>query len=238
MKIALIDSGRGALPTAAALRSLAPDLGLLLLSDPAGAPWGGRPDDEITDRVMLLVDEAVREGADAVVLACNTASLVARDAVRDRLEPDIPVIATEPAIKPAAIRHRRIAIWGTPTTVAHPGLAALVERFAKECEVTLVPCPGLAEAIESGDGAQIDLAVEHAAGRTPQDVDGIVLGCTHYALAGSRITGRFPRAALYDGAESVARQTLRRIEDHPRRMEHAGRRGTVTKFATDSAVDC
>ena len=235
MKIALIDSGRGALPTAAALRALAPDLDLLILSDPAGAPWGGRPDAEIIGRVQLLVDEALREGADAVVLACNTASLVAREAVRERLEPEVPVIATVPAIKPAAIRHGAIAIWGTPTTVAHPGLAELIATHAGGVEVTLVACPGLAEAIEAQDAGQVSLAIDHSAGKTPADVDGIVLGCTHYALAGSEITGRFPRAALYDGAESVARQVLRRVEEHPRRMNTPGYKGKISTFSTQSS---
>lgn len=232
MIVALIDSGRGSLPTTAALRKLAPDLDLLICSDPVGAPWGGKTPQEIQDRVSLLVDEALAQGAQAIVVPCNTASLNAREALRARLEPEIPVIVTEPAIKPAAIRHRRIAVWATPATAEHEDLATLIRTHAEGCEVAVVPCPGLAQAIDANDTEQIQLAAEHAAGKTPPDVDAIVLGCTHYALAGSVITGLFPRAALFDGAEAVARQALKRIEDHPERFEKRGNRGWTRRFAT------
>jgi glutamate racemase len=211
--VALIDSGLGLLPTSAWLRRLRPELDLLLSLDPDGAHWGPKPEQWVIDRVVGAAEHAVDLGAEVVVLPCNTASVTALDHVRDRLGDAIPVIGTVPAIKPAAAASRSVAIWATAATTASRYQADLIERFANGTAVVGVACHGLAEAIDLGDTDLAKRAIADAVARTPVDCDGVVLGCTHYPLMAEEIADQLPAGVtLFDSAEAVAAQTLRRID--------------------------
>ncbi|QCB50454.1 glutamate racemase [Rhodococcus sp. PAMC28707] len=213
MMVGLIDSGLGLLPTAARLRELRPDLDLILLMDPDGAPWGPKPDGWVIDRVVNAADRAVSSGAEVIVLPCNTASVTALAHVRRHLGDAIPVIGTVPAIKPAAAASDRIAVWATAATTASAYQARLIEEFATGRSVTSVACHGLADSIDRGDAAAISAAIRIAVAATPADVDAVVLGCTHYPLVSNEITSLLPdNVRLFDSAEAVARQTLRRSD--------------------------
>ncbi|TQF68743.1 glutamate racemase [Rhodococcus spelaei] len=213
MTVALIDSGLGLLPTSAWLRRLRPDLDLLLCLDPEGAPWGPKPAQWVIDRVLEAAERAVDLGAEVVVLPCNTASVTALDHVRVRLGADIPVVGTVPAIKPAAAVSRSVAIWATAATTASAYQANLIEQFANGTEVVGVACHGLADAIDLGDAELASRAIADAVARTPADCDAVVLGCTHYPLVADEIAARLPSGVtLFDSAEAVAAQTLRRME--------------------------
>ena len=213
MIVALIDSGFGLLPTSAWLRKLAPDFDLMLLLDPDGAPWGPKPQDWVIERVVSTAVDAVERGAEAVVLPCNTASVTALDHVRARLGEKIPVIGTVPAIKPAAAVCDSVAIWATAATTASRYQADLIEKFGNGAEVVGVACHGLADAIDRGDHEAASAAIGAAAAKTPDRVQGVVLGCTHYPLVQDEILAQLPSGVrLFDSAEAVARQTLRRID--------------------------
>ncbi|MCX4631428.1 MULTISPECIES: glutamate racemase [unclassified Streptomyces] len=219
MKIALMDSGIGLLAAAAAMRRLRPDVDLVLSSDPDGMPWGPRTPADLTGRALGVAQAAAGHRPDALIVACNTASVHALPTLRAELEPGIPVIGTVPAIKPAAAAGGRVAIWATPATTGSSYQRGLIRDFAAGARVTEVPCPGLADAVEAGDGTAVAVtaAVAAAAALTPVDVTDVVLGCTHYELVEAAI-----RAALaertggadlrfHGSAEPVAVQALRRL---------------------------
>lgn len=211
--VALIDSGLGLLPTGAWLRKLRPDIDLLLQMDPAGAPWGPKPEQWVVDRVLETARISLREGAEVIVLPCNTASVIALEAVRADVGPDVPVIGTVPAIKPAAAACGKVAVWATAATTASAYQADLITRFGGNAEVTGVACHGLADAIDRGDLPAIAEAITSAAERTPPDTEGIVLGCTHYPLVLDTILAALPPGIrVFDSAEAVAGQTLRRMD--------------------------
>ncbi|WP_329466600.1 glutamate racemase [Streptomyces sp. NBC_01431] len=214
MKIALMDSGIGLLAAAAAVRRLRPDAELVISSDPDGMPWGPRTPDSVTERALAVARAAAALEPDALIIACNTASVHALPAIRAALEPRIPVIGTVPAIKPAAATGGPFAIWATPATTGSPYQRGLIRDFADGVPVTGVPCPGLAEAVEHADDAAIDRAIAVAAALTPPEVTTIVLGCTHYELVAERIrTALRPDGGpltFFGSAEPVAAQGLRR----------------------------
>ncbi|WP_418955621.1 glutamate racemase [Streptomyces tritici] len=220
MKIALMDSGTGLLAAAAAVRRLRPDADLVLSSDPDGMPWGPRSADDIVERALATARAAVAHGPDALIVACNTASVNALPALRAELEPAVPVIGTVPAIKPAAAAGGPVAIWATPATTGSPYQRGLIDEFAADVDVAAVPCPGLADAVEAADSAAVEKAVAAAAALTPRDVRAIVLGCTHYELVAELIrtavrpTG-LPPLVLHGSAGAVAAQALRRIGADP-----------------------
>ncbi len=226
-----MDSGTGLLAAAAAVRRLRPDAELVLSSDPGSMPWGRFTPKEVAARALAVAEAAAAYRPDALIVACNTASVHALPALRARLEPGVPVIGTVPAIKPAAAGGGPVAIWATPATTGSPYQRALIREFAGGVDVTEVPCPGLADAVEHADHAAVDAAVAAAAARTPADVRAVVLGCTHYELVAERIraavrgNGAAP-LALHGSAGAVAAQALRRIGAAP--APGAPGRGTVT----------
>ncbi|MEU8461511.1 aspartate/glutamate racemase family protein [Streptomyces sp. NPDC029003] len=246
MKIALMDSGIGLLAAAAATRRLRPDADLLLSSDPDGMPWGPRTPADLTERARAVALAAAALRPEALIVACNTASVHSLDTLRGELEPGIPVIGTVPAIKPAAAAGGRVAIWATPATTGSPYQRGLIRDFAAGVAVTEVPCPGLADAVEACDEAAVVRAVAAAAALTPPDVTDVVLGCTHYELVEEPIraalAARTGGAALrYHGsAEAVAVQALRRIGAEPApglprtgglTVLHSGRTSTLPQAA-------
>ncbi len=216
MKIALVDSGIGLLATAAALRRLRPDADLVLSSDPDGMPWGARTAKDITVRALACAKAAAEHEPDALVVACITASVHALPALQAALAPGVPVIGTLPAVKPAVAGGGSVAIWATPATTGSRYQRGLIEEFSNGATVTVVPCPGLAAAVDSADSAAVDAAVRVAAALTPGDVRAIVLGCTHYELVADRIRAAVPPGAMLHGStELVAAQTLRRVGAEP-----------------------
>jgi glutamate racemase len=212
VKIALIDSGIGLLPAAAALHRMRPDADLVISCDPGGVPWGPRTPRDIAARAMACATAAMTHQPDVLVVACNTASVHALSALRAEFEPAIPVVGTVPAIKPAALAGGPVAIWATPATTGSEYQRRLIQDFGEGAEVAQVACPGLADAVDRADEAAIDAAVSAAAAFTPPGVRGVVLGCTHYELVAGRIHAAVgPDATLYGSAEAVAAQALRRI---------------------------
>ncbi|HUA43388.1 MAG TPA: aspartate/glutamate racemase family protein [Streptosporangiaceae bacterium] len=211
MRIALINSGLGLLAPAAALHRTRPDADLVLAPDPDGMPWGPRTPDDIAARALLCARAALRYEPDIIVMACNTGSVHALDAMRAEFEPAIPVIGTVPAIKPAAAAHHRVAIWATVATTASAYQRRLIAEFGGSAGVTPVACPGLADAVDAGDQAATAAAVAAAAARTPAGCEAVVLGCTEYELVAGQILQAVPGAVAFGSAAAVAAQALRRI---------------------------
>ncbi|MFG2832971.1 glutamate racemase [Streptomyces sp. NPDC048434] len=226
-----MDAGIGLLAAAAAVRRLRPDADLVLSSDPDGMPWGPRTPQDLTTRALTVAEAAVAHRPDALIVACNTASVHALPALRARLEPDLPVIGTVPAIKPAAAGGGPVVVWATPATTGSPYQRRLIEEFAAGARVVEVPCPGLSDAVECADEAAIGRTVAAAAERTPGEASAVVLGCTHYELVAERIRAALrrpgqPPIALHGTADAVAAQALRRLGKRP--APEAPAEGTLT----------
>lgn len=226
-----MDSGIGLLAATAAMRRLRPDADLVLSLDPDGMPWGPRTPEDLTERALAVAEAAAARRPDALIVGCNTATVHALTALRARLEPELPVVGTVPAIKPAAAGGGPLAIWATPATTGSPYQQNLIRDFAGGVPVAEVPCWGLAEAVEHADQAAIDAAVSAAAALTPDEVTTVVLGCTHYELVAERIRaavqrpGR-PPLVLHGSAGAVAAQALRRLGEQP--APGAAPHGTLT----------
>jgi len=211
MRIALINSGIGLLATAAELHRLRPDADLVLAMDPDGMPWGPRSPGDIAQRSLACARATAAFGPDVLVFACNTGTVHALPALRAEFEPAMPVVGTVPAIKPAAAFSNSVAIWATVATTASTYQRRLIDDFAGSAQVTPVPCPGLADAVDAGDEAATRAAVAGAAARTPADCGAVVLGCTEYELAADLIGAALPGVTLFRSAAAVAAQALRRV---------------------------
>ncbi|MCU1538074.1 MAG: Glutamate racemase [Humibacillus sp.] len=215
-RVAFVDSGLGLLGYADALQTLRPDLGLVLSLDPDNMPYGPRTPEEVRRLIVASARAAMAHEPDAVVVACNTASVHGLEALRAELEPQVPVIGTVPAIRPAAATGGPVAVWATAATTSSDYLRGLVDAFASDVDTHAVAALGLAEAIESGDPEAVERCIAYAAARTPADVRALVLGCTHYGLVVDQIVAALgPGVTVFDSPVAVARQTLRRLGLEP-----------------------
>ncbi len=215
-RVAFVDSGLGLLGYADALHSLRPDLGLVLSLDPDNMPYGPRTPDDVQRLILASARATLPHAPDAIVVACNTASVHGLDALRAELEPEIPVVGTVPAIRPAAAAGGPVAVWATAATTSSDYLRGLIDAFAADVETYAVAALGLAEAIEAGDPQLVDECIAYAASQTPAGVRSLVLGCTHYGLVVDRIVAALGEGVVvHDSPVAVARQTLRRIGLEP-----------------------
>lgn len=210
-RVAFVDSGVGLVAYADALLTLRPDLDLVLSMDPDHMPYGPRTPEQVRHLILETARATLPYDPDAIVVACNTASVHGLEALRAELEPDVPVIGTVPAIRPAALTGGPVAVWATLATSESDYLRGLVDAFAADIETHPVAALGLAEAIEAADDDAVRASIEAAARATPP-VKALVLGCTHYGLVADQIADAVGGVAIFDSPVAVARQTLRRLD--------------------------
>lgn len=182
--IGVFDSGVGGLTVAEAIRVALPTAPLRYLADSAHAPYGERTPDFIRARSLACAQYLVERGAGLLVVACNTATAHAAQALRARF-PAIPVVGIEPGIKPAvaASRNGRVGVLATAATVNSERFKALVARHAAGATVHAVACNGVVDPIEAGDLQSAALQDRVAQCCTPlraAGVDTVLLGCTHF----------------------------------------------------------
>ena len=214
--IAFFDSGLGGISVLRETVRLLPQENYLYYGDSLHAPYGVRPEAEIRALAGAAAEQLVQAGAKALVVACNTATSAAIVQLREAY-PDIPVIGTEPALKPAVEKYPggRILVMATPMTIRQEKFQALKAQYDDQAEIIGLACGGLMEFVERGElrGEALDAYLFDKLGpylKVP--VDAIVLGCTHYPfLTGAirRIVGRGPE--ILDGSHGVAMQLGRRL---------------------------
>jgi glutamate racemase len=212
----IFDSGVGGLSVLGAIRALLPTAPLVYAADSAGYPYGTKRPAEIEARVPALLGRlAERFDPELIVIACNTASTIALDAVRAAL--DLPVVGTVPAIKPAAelSATRTIGVLGTEATVRQPYVDRLSAEFAADCKVLRF---GSAELVDLAEAKLRGETVDAAPCRRALDglfeqpggdrIDTIVLACTHFPLVEDELAVAAPRPVRFvDGKEGIARRT-------------------------------
>jgi glutamate racemase len=215
--IGVFDSGVGGLSVLREIRRLLPDWGLLYVADSGHAPYGDKPPAVVQARAEHILALLRARGCPAAVVACNTVTGLSIQALRQR-HPGWPIVAIEPAIKPAAACTRSgvVAVLATRNTVASPGLARLIDTHARGVRVLTQACPGWVERVERGelDGPQTEAVVrERVEPLLQEGADVLVLGCTHYPFLRpviERMAG--PGVAVLDPAPAVARELLRQLQ--------------------------
>jgi glutamate racemase len=214
--IGVFDSGVGGVSVLREIRRELPAEDLIYLADSAYTPYGDRPADVIIERSIATITLLEREGVKAVVVACNTATGVAVDTLRARFS--LPIVAIEPAVKPAVAQTRSgvVGVLATTQTLASERFSKLVDTHAGGVRVMTQPSPGLVEVVEAGElstAATRSLVERYVGPLLDQGADTIVLGCTHYPFLGPVIRDiAGPDVTVIDPAVAVARELRRRLQ--------------------------
>jgi len=208
--IGFFDSGVGGLAVLRETRALLPEADILYLADQANAPYGRRTLEEVRAFAEQATLWLVGQGAETVVVACNTASAAALGHLRAR-HPEVQFVGMEPAVKPAvaATRSGVVGVLATVATFSATVFDDLVGRFSAGIDVIAHPCPGWAQAVEDGWPDAEPAIAAHLAPLLAAGVDTLVIACTHYSFLDDAIARAAPGVTVIDPAAAVARQVAR-----------------------------
>lgn len=216
--VGVFDSGLGGISVLRELVRTLPRENYLYFGDSLHAPYGTKTPQEVISLSLQAADRLLAQGAKALVVACNTATSAAIRTLR-KTYPELAIVGTEPAIKPAVERHPggRILMLATAMTVQEEKFQHLKAQYDEQAQIIPIACSGLMEYVEQGilRGAEVEgYLLDKLEPYLKVPIDAVVLGCTHYPfLSGAirRIVGRRPE--IIDGSIGIARQLERRLEE-------------------------
>ena len=219
--IGVFDSGVGGLTVLHELLVSLPAEDYLYVGDTARFPYGSRTPAELRAAATEVAEHLVDQGAKLLVIACNSASAVAHQAVEDQVRAtgrDIDVIdVLRPAAQLAVVASHtgRVGLLATPATVESGAYERAVAAADPHVHLESVACPDLAPIIQSGfppDESVIETVRSYCAPLKEARVDTVILGSTHYPLCApilQRILGR--GVTLVSSGSGVARSAERAL---------------------------
>jgi glutamate racemase len=216
--IGIFDSGIGGLTVTRAVYDALPRESTVYFGDTARVPYGPKSPETVRRYSLEILDWLLAQRVKAVVIACNTSTAHALDALR--AASPVPVIGVIEPGAAAAVRASRggvIGVIGTAGTVASGAYARAIRARVPHADVRQVACPLFVPLVEEGwfDHPAAELiAREYLAPLVAAQADALVLGCTHYPLM-KPLLGRVmgPGVALIDSAEETALEVRRVLEE-------------------------
>ncbi|WP_455721242.1 glutamate racemase [Agathobacter sp.] len=232
MPIAVFDSGVGGISVLKNLVEIMPHEDFIYYGDSANAPYGTKTLEEVRKLTCehaknLLIDQHAK----GLVVACNTATSAAVRILREKY-PDIPIVGIEPAVKPAVLfkEHPRVLVMATPMTIREEKFKKLMNKYSSQGEIIPLPCPGLMNFVERGDlyGDDVKQYLEELLYEyTHNEVDAVVLGCTHYPFVRKLIQEVLgDDVRVFDGGPGTAREMKRRLAEK-NLLDESDKAGTV-----------
>ncbi len=210
--IGVMDSGVGGLSVLKHIHQRMPQENLIYFADSKYAPYGDKTSVQIENRVYSIAKFLLTHGAKALVIACNTATASAAQKLRDKHAfLDLPIIAMEPAVKPASAATKTgvVGVLATVGTLQSAQFAALLDSYGQDIQVVTQACTGLVECIERGElssDSTRKLLQQYTQPLLDQGADTLVLGCTHYPFVKPLIQDIVGKSIqIIDTGEAVAK---------------------------------
>lgn len=207
--IGIFDSGVGGMTVARAIEQLCPEYPLLYFGDIARTPYGSKSPETIISYSQNNTDFLLAQGAKLIVIACNSASSTASEALRSHCQVPILDVITPAARRAAEVSTRgRIGVIGTRATIKSNIYPQRIKEIRPEAKVFGVPCPLLVPLVEEGWVARRETKMILRRYLHPlrlEQIDTLVLGCTHYPLLKHMIGPKIgKRVNLIDSSVEMA----------------------------------
>lgn len=219
--IGIFDSGIGGLTIVREILKQLPDYQITYFGDTARTPYGNKSDETIITYAVQDTEFLLAKGAKIIVVACNTASAVAAQTLKEKF-PDTPIFEViTPAVKEAVriTKNKRIGVIGTRATIASKIYEQHITNLKDKFSVTSKPCPLFVPLVEENWANQPVtkmIARKYLYSFRHQQIDTLILGCTHYPLLKDVISQKMGKnVSLVDPAEQTARQLKKYIEENP-----------------------
>lgn len=227
MNIGFFDSGIGGLTVLRHALEILPNENYLYYADIKNVPYGTKTKDEVEKLAIEAVSFLVSIGAEIVVIACNTATSVAVNTLREIF--NIPIVGMEPAVKPAVNLPQpgKVLVLATDLTLKEAKMEELINSLNGHDIIDTLPLPGLVNFAEQGvfqSEKVLDYLKQAFAAYNFGQYKAVVSGCTHFAYYRESIRKILPPdIRIIDGAEGTVKR-LKSFVDNPERA------GGVIKF--------
>jgi len=210
--IGVFDSGIGGLTVARAVIERLPLENIIYFGDTARVPYGVKSPETISRYATQITEFLLQEKVKVLIVACNTMAAVAYGAIKDLSSvPTLDVVDAGARSAVAETHNKYVGVIGTPATINSNAYVKAIKEYDPEITVFSQPCPLFVPLVEEGwlDHQVTRLtAQEYLKPVVAQNIDTLVLGCTHYPLLkpllrevlGDQIT-------LVDSAQTIARET-------------------------------
>lgn len=238
--IGIFDSGIGGTSIFKEIHALLPNENCVYLADSKNAPYGNRSKEEIVQLSIKNTELLISKGCKIIVVACNTATTNAIEYLRQNYT--IPFIGIEPAIKPAALntQTKTIGILATKGTLSSQLFHKTTDVYANGIKVIEQVGEGIVPLIESGkleSNEMQQLLKAYLEPMLEQNIDYLVLGCTHYPYLIPRLTKMLPgHVKIIDSGLAVAKQTQAVLTNHGLRNDSTAQ-STIQLFSNgDSTI--
>jgi len=245
--IGIFDSGYGGLTVFSEIKELMPKYDYIYLGDNARAPYGNRSFETVYEFTLEAVKWLFSQGCHLVILACNTASAKALKTIQ---QVDLPKIAPDKmvrgVIRPTAecidtlSQTRHIGILGTEGTIQSQSYKIEIEKLHPPFVITSEACPMWVPLIENQEHNKpgADYFVQQHLNQLlekDENIDTIILGCTHYPLLMNKIRKFLPdHINVIAQGEYVAKSLQNYLQKYPEMDEKCTKNGIVQYFTTDS----
>lgn len=208
--IGIFDSGIGGVTVLRELLKVLPKEDYLFYSDSMNNPYGDKDYDTLINITDNIVEYLIKSGCKVIVIACNTASSVCKDYLRNKYK--IPIVAIEPAYKVVydQAREYKTLVMATKATINSKNFQKLYNKYDNN-NTTLCSCSGLADLIEAGDKNKIKEYLQKNIGKYAP-IKNVVLGCTHYPLIKEEIKEVLGDVNFFDGSIGVSLEVKRVLE--------------------------
>ncbi len=241
--IGFFDSGIGGISVLKTASAIMPNENYIYYGDNNNAPYGDKSEAQIKELSLAAGDFLFSKGVKAIVMACNTATSASVKIMREKY--NIPVISMEPAVKPAlsVVGKGKVLVLATPATVSQARYLGLIERLGANNKVVSLGCGGLVELIEEGRTDEKSVH-SYLQGKMPcldgQEIDAVVLGCTHYSFVENEIKDFFDNAyhknfQIFDGRHGTARQLQRVLKQRDILCEKTFK-GSISFFSSGQDI--
>ena len=219
--IGFFDSGLGGISVLHEARRVMPNENFLFFGDNRNAPYGPRPLEEIRALSAAGIQRLLDRDVKAIVIACNTATSAYAEVVREA-HPELPIIGMEPALKPAHFaRHGgKVIVLATDATLRLEKFQRLRALYGDDT-VTVIG-HGLVELVETGRAHDPEAETQVRRLLSPyagEQIDAVVLGCTHYPYLRDHIQKVFPDAQLFDGRDGTVQRLKSQLEKYGLRSD-------------------
>lgn len=234
--IGVFDSGIGGLTILDELIKINPNYNYIYYGDSKNNPYGEKSEEELMNITSNIVEYLKSKGCKLIVIACNTATTRCMKKLRVKYN-DLIFVGTVPAIKVAYDKeYKNTLVMATPATIESERTEELIRDYKRDNQnIYLVPCYGLANAIENKREKDIDnILREIYEEYKDNNIDSIVLGCTHYPYIKKEINSYFKDAELLDGANGVAREVKRQLELNG--IKELASKGTVKIINSNDSI--
>ncbi len=211
--IGIFDSGAGGLTVASAVKKLLPNEKIIYFGDTAHLPYGDKSFETVKKYSLRITDFLLEKNCKLILIACNTASAAAYEAVKEKVKGKALVLnVIDPATEYAADQNnlRKIGVIGTKGTVSAGIYSEKIKQINPEKEVVSFATPLLVPLIEEGfifDNISNAVIKEYLSNEKLSNIDALILACTHYPVIKNQIRKFYNfKTKVIDSSEVVAKK--------------------------------